>query len=208
MATTEETTADLRKQGMTNIKRITIRKSSEQIVTSTFIRAFNQSHISKEVKIGCCFEKIEKFILATRKWFKYLKNLEFSGGRLIFAKYGGKDTDHTEGECSNEKKCPKCRKDPQATSRSSDIYKKEKEELEVKHKKNMSFLEAREIVRSYMGENTYASVTHRKGPINQDNEYRFLVDKLIQMESNDWSKFPEKLKNYNWPNFRNNSLTN
>ena len=43
-------------------------------------------------------------------------------------------------------------------TRSCDFYKKEKEILEGKHKKNRSFVEAREIVGTCMGEKSYASV--------------------------------------------------
>ena len=64
--------------------------------------------------------------------------------------------------------------------------KKEKEILEVKHKRNVSFLEARKIVGTYMGENSYASVASRADTTNQDNKYRILVEKLIQLEANDW----------------------
>ena len=51
----------------------------------------------------------------------------------------------------------------------ANIYKK-KEILEVKHKRNVTFLEAKKIVGSYMGENTYASITWRVDPIKQSNQ--------------------------------------
>ncbi len=50
--------------------------------------------------------------------------------------------------------------------------------------RNVSFLEARKIVGTYMGENRYASVARRADTINQDNKYRALVKKLIQLEPN------------------------
>ena len=62
---------------------------------------------------------------------------------------------------------------------------KKKKILEAKHKRNVTFLEARKIVGSYMGENAYASVAGRADPINQDNKYRVMVEKLIQLEPND-----------------------
>ena len=68
---------------------------------------------------------------------------------------------------------------------------KEKEILEVKHKRNVSFLEAREIVGTYMEENSYASVAWRADTTNQNNKYRTLVEKLIQLEANNWPKFQE-----------------
>ena len=57
-----------------------------------------------------------------------------------------------------EIKCPNCQQDHLDYKRSCDIYKKAKEILKVKHRKNLSFLEARKIVGTSMGENSYASV--------------------------------------------------
>ena len=45
-----------------------------------------------------------------------------------------------------------------------------------------------------MGENSYASVARRANTTNDDNKYRTLVEKLIQLETNDWPKFQEHLK--------------
>ena len=46
-----------------------------------------------------------------------------------------------------------------------------------------------------MGKNSYTSVVQRADTINQDNKYRALMEKLIQLELNDWPKFWEHLKN-------------
>ena len=56
--------------------------------------------------------------------------------------------------------------------------KKKKEIIEVKHKRNFSFLEARRIVGSYMGESSYTSVAQRVDRTNDDYKYRTLVEKL------------------------------
>ena len=64
----------------------------------------------------------------------------------------------------------------------------------MKHKKNVSFLEARKIVRTYIVQNSYISVVRRADTTNQDNKYRTLMKKLIQLEVNDWPKFRDHLK--------------
>ena len=53
-----------------------------------------------------------------------------------------------------------------------------------------------------MGENTNASVARKEDPINQDNKYRALVDKLIQLEPNDWPKFQVHLKKLHLTEFQ------
>ena len=58
LATEEEISIAVGKQGVTNIKRITIRKE-EKIETITYILTFNKPHISKEVKKCYCVESVE-----------------------------------------------------------------------------------------------------------------------------------------------------
>ena len=45
-----------------------------------------------------------------------------------------------------------------------------------------------------MGESSYASVARRVDRTNDDTKYRILVEKLLKLEANDWSKFQEHLK--------------
>ena len=52
-----------------------------------------------------------------------------------------------------------------------------------------------------MGENIDASVVRIVDPVNQENTYRALVEKLIHLKPNDWPKFQEHQKNYPRPNF-------
>ena len=109
-----------------------------------------------------------------------------------------------------------CRQNHSDYARSCKTYKKEKEIIEVKHKRSMSFQKSRKIVGTYMGENSYASVARREDTVNQDNRYRALVEKLIQQEPNDWPKLHEQLKNLHsaelqtqpWPVSSNKEITN
>ena len=106
-----------------------------------------------------------------------------------------KDLDHLEEDCLKEIRYANYRQDHLAYTRSFIVYKKEKEIIEVNHKRNESFLEARWIVGSYMGESSYTFDAQRVDRTNEDNKYRTLVEKLIQLEANDWPKFQEHLKN-------------
>ena len=99
-----------------------------------------------------------------------------------------------EEDCLKEIRCTNCRQDHPAYAKSCVVYKKEKEIIEVKNKRNVSFLEARRIVGSYMGESSFVSVARRADRTNEDNKYRTLEEKLIQLEANDWPKFQEPLK--------------
>ena len=59
LATELEIASALGKQGVTNIKRISIRKGKQRILTNTYILTFKQPRIPKEVKTGDCLERVE-----------------------------------------------------------------------------------------------------------------------------------------------------
>ena len=147
--------------------------------------------------------RVEQYVPAplwSFKWQKYGHHREASRGRQTWAKCGEKDPGHMEEDCLKEIRCANCQ-DHLAYIRSFDVFRKEKEILEVKHKRKVSFLEARKIVGTYMGKNSYASIARRADTANKDNKYRTLMEKLIQLEANDWPKFQEHLKNYTQSNF-------
>ena len=64
----------------------------------------------------------------------------------------------------------------------------------MKTKRNVTFLEARKFVGSYMGEKGYASVARRADRNYEDNKYWTLVEKSIQLEANEWLKFQDYLE--------------
>ena len=197
LATEDGIALALEKQGVTNIKRISIRKGEERIQTNTYILTFNKPQTPKQVKIGYCLERVEQYIPAPLGCFKCQKfghRWEACRGRQTCSKCGEKDPDHAEEDCLKEITCANCQQDHPAYARTCDVYQKEKEIIEVKHKRNISFLEARRIVGSYMGESSYASFARRAGRTNDDSKYRTLVEKLMKLKANDWPKFQDHLK--------------
>ena len=143
-----------------------------KIETNTYILTFNQPHIRKEVKIGYCVQRVKQYVPAPLRCFKcqrYGQHRESCRGRHTWAKCRENNQDYMDENCSKERRCVNCRQNHQAYARSCEVYKKEKETLEVKYSRNVSFLEAKKIVGTYMGENNFASVARRVDTINQDN---------------------------------------
>ena len=77
---------------------------------------------------------------------------------IIYVEVVVKKSDHTEENCPNETKCSNCQQNQPGFSRSCNIYKREREIMEIKYEKNILFLEARKIVNQYMKENSYTTV--------------------------------------------------
>ena len=191
--TEEEIASALGKQGVTNIRKIPIRKVEERIQTNTYILTLNHPRTPKEVKIGYFLERIEQYIPAPLRCFKCQKYGHYRTTDMFQMRWKGPD--HVEKNCLKQIRYANCRQDQdhQAYARSCDVNKKVMEIIEVKHKKNVSFLEARKIIGTYIEENSYASVAQRANRTNEDNKCRTLVKELIQSEANDWPKFQEHL---------------
>ena len=78
------------------------------INTHTFVLIFDKSMIPKEVKIGYCLKKIEQYILAALrcfKWSKYRHHKEICGRHLTCGRCGQKDPDHMEKDYPQKTKC-------------------------------------------------------------------------------------------------------
>ena len=95
-------------------------------------------------------------------------------------------------------------REPATLLRTCNIYKGMREIMEVKYRKNITFLEARKLVEFSMKDNTFANVSQKTNSINSItnninyhfDKYRTLIENLMQLVPNDWPKFQEQLRFY------------
>ena len=211
LVTQEEIASVVRKQWVTIIRRIFIRKGEERIQTNTYILTFNQLRIPKKVKIGYCLERVEQYVSALLKCFKcqkYGHHSEACRGRQTCAKCSENDPDHGREDFLKEIRCANCRQDHPTYSTSYVVYKERNEITEVKNKKNVFFLKARRIVENYMGENNYASVA--------GGRIESMKKTNIEHSWRNWScwkpmigqSFRSTWKNYTRSNFTKHKLCN
>ena len=200
LAALEEIETTFKEQGIKEYRRVTIRRNDETIQTHTYILTFEKPSIPKEIRIGFTRERVEQYIQAPLRCFKYQKfghYKEIFRGRQVCDKCGGHDPNHMENECKNIK-CANCHEEHPAFSRSCAIYKKEKEIMFIKHTKNIPFLEAKKIIESYMGTITYANVAQKVNQPPQDStsidKYQKLIEKLINLKAYELLTFQENLK--------------
>ena len=122
LATAEEITTGLGKQGATDIKRI-IRKGRGEIQTNTYILMFNQLKITLEVRIRYSLERVEQHIphvLGTLD-IRYIHHDMACWRHQICKRGGEKDPDHIVEDWLNESKCPNNKLIYAGFSRSCDI---------------------------------------------------------------------------------------
>ena len=169
-ATEEEIASALGKQEVTSIRRISIRKSEERIQTNTYILTFNQPHNPKEMKIGYCLESSTS---QHPRGASNTKNMNTTGKAVEDDRHVPNPVKRTQ---TTWRKIAWRKLDVETADKILRLT--QLEILEVKHKRNVSFLKARKIVGAYMEENIYASV-ERRADTNHQDKYRTLMEKLI-----------------------------
>ena len=73
LATTEEIEMAFKKQGVKEYKRVTIRRNDETIKTHTDILTFEKPSLQKEIKTDYMVERVEHYIPALMRYFKFQK---------------------------------------------------------------------------------------------------------------------------------------
>ena len=119
----EEIRLHLKPQGLTDVRRISIRKETSTIDTNTYILTFNKPTTPTSIRIGYINTKIETYIPNPQKCQKYGHSKDKCTRPSICAKCG--NSNHTELECKNPFNCISCTGEHPAYSRECGKKKKE-----------------------------------------------------------------------------------
>ena len=154
---------------------------------------FNKLTIRKEVKIGYYLERVEDYIPAHLSYFKcqrYGHHSESCRGRPTCRRFSQRKPNIMEEDCPTESKCSNCQENHSAFSRSCGICKREREIMEEECWRNATFLEARNMIESYLKENLYPTIAQTACPINknkQSDKEKALNEELVQLSPHHWS---------------------
>ena len=151
LCTLDEIKTYLKPQGVSDVKRISIKRNDEIINTNTYIFTFSRSQLPKEIKVGYNLIKINPYIPNPLRCYncqKFGHHETKCVKSAVCKKCGESGSDHIELTCSNPIKCANCQSDHPADSRNCLVWKREKEINNIKFTQNISFPEARKIVQS------------------------------------------------------------
>ena len=190
----EEIKKERKPQGVTDVKRVSIKRDNKIIHTNTYIMTFELPIIPRKMKIGYTMERVEQFIPNPLRCYKCLKYGHHEGkcnGKSVCGKCGQKDPDHSIEECKNTQRCANWG-GPPGICKNMRKWKKERETFSIKYTRNISFLEARKIVDATSRDKTYSQAVASPTHTEATNEYLNLVKKLLQLGPDDW---PNLFKN-------------
>ena len=143
----DEMCNNLTSQGVTAVKRISVRRNNELVPTNTLVLTFSCPTLPKSIKAGYLSIPVEAFIPNPLRCFKCQR---FGHGqnscrnKLTCARCG--QLDHDSKDCKRDTICCNCRGSHFAYSRECPKWKLEKKVQQVKVQNNVSFFDARKLV--------------------------------------------------------------
>ena len=163
-AETEENILEyLKPQGVTHVKRFTIRKNNERINTNTLLLTFNSVVTPKTLKIFYQIIQVELYVPNPLRCFNCQKfghhenNCPADLGSVC-EKCGTGNHDHLASQCKKPAKCVNCGENHMSRSSDCDVWKKEKEVMKIKVTQRLTYPEARKIYDQQKPEFTFSKV--------------------------------------------------
>ncbi|GFT76634.1 uncharacterized protein TNCV_3646441 [Trichonephila clavipes] len=145
-------------QGVTQVRRITIKKDSTIIPTKHLILTFNSPTLPQTIKAGYLNCKIRPYIPNPLRCFKCQRfghSQTACRGQLTCSRCAS--VGHASSDCTLEQKCVNCSQPYSADSKLCPKWKIEKEIQTIKTNRNISYIEARKFITPQPSQ-TYAQV--------------------------------------------------
>ena len=149
--TIEEIEENLRPQGVTAVKRVSVKRDNKTIQTNTYFFSFNSPTVPKNIKVGFLKVNVSVYIPNPMRCYRCQK-FGHTESRCAKTPVCGRCSfvgeEHVYSTCTNELKCVNCGGSHLSRSQECPIWKLEKETLNIKYTENVSFPDARKIART------------------------------------------------------------
>ncbi|GBM81241.1 hypothetical protein AVEN_236445-1, partial [Araneus ventricosus] len=160
----EEITEKLQSQGVSHVRRITIRRDGQLLNTKHLILTFSSAKLPEHIKAGYIRLSVRAYIPIPLRCFqcqRFGHSKSSCRGTLTCARCA--EVGHDSTTCTAKEKCINCKGDHTSFSRECFAWKQEKEIISTKIKHQISYAEARKIVKSKSpaAGNSYASAVKK-----------------------------------------------
>ena len=163
-AETEENILEyLKPQGVTHVKRFTIRKNNAIVNTNTLLLTFNSVVTPKTLKIFYQIIQVELYVPNPLRCFNCQKfghhesNCPADLGSVC-EKCGKGNHDHFTSQCQNKAQCVNCGENHMSRSSDCDVWRKEKDVMKIKVTQRLTYPEARKIYDQQKPKFTFSKV--------------------------------------------------
>ncbi|GBM69448.1 hypothetical protein AVEN_29269-1 [Araneus ventricosus] len=162
--TEEKITEELKSQGVIHVRRITIRRDGQLLNTKHLILTFDSNKLPEHIKAGYMRLSVRTYIPNPLRCFKCQRfghSKTSCRGTLTCARCA--EVGHESTDCTRTEKCVNCKGEHTSFSRNCFAWKQEKEIITTKIKKQISYQEARKLVKSQTPTpgNSYVSVAKK-----------------------------------------------
>lgn len=143
----------LKAQGVTAVRRITMKKNGNLVSTNIFVLTFNRPKQPDSVKVGYLNCKVSVYVpnpLRCYKCQRYGHSTPSCRGRPTCPKCGG-DGHETDKSCTGNAKCVNCQGTHPTYSKDCPRWKQEKEIQHIRAHENVSYVEAKNRVSPFLG---------------------------------------------------------
>ncbi|GBM18961.1 hypothetical protein AVEN_1582-1 [Araneus ventricosus] len=161
---TEEILKELKSQGVSHVRRISIRRDGQLLNTKHLILTFDSAKLPEHIKAGYMRLSVRAYIPNPLRCFKCQRfghSKTSCRGTLTCARCA--EVGHDSSQCTAAEKCVNCKDAHTSFSRNCSTWKLEKEIITTKIKKQISYPEARKLVKSMTPPpgNSYVSVAKK-----------------------------------------------
>ena len=118
---------ELQEQGVVEVHRVTVKKDTEKVPTSTLFLTFSTPDLPKEITVGCLKVKMALFVPNPMCCFNCNKFGYMSQRCKVAAKCKGCGKDKHEGQCEGPKPCSNCSAPHTSSAKGCPVWQKEKE---------------------------------------------------------------------------------
>ncbi len=143
----DEIAEELKPQGISSVKRFSIKKDGKTIYTNTYLLSFNSASLPSEIKAGYHNIRVEVYIPNPLRCFNCQ---QYGHGSRTCKKSPACrrccSNEHDSDSCSSSPYCCNCKGDHMPSSKQCSAWIRESAINRLKHEKNISFPEARKLV--------------------------------------------------------------
>ena len=159
-------------KGVTDVRRITIRRDGVTKLTNTYVLTFKSTYLPTVVKIGFMQVKVDVYIPNPLRCYHcqvFGHHENKCGRRDVCCNCSEPENCGTSGVCDKPAICVNCSGDNPANSKQCPQWEKEKKILKNKSENNLSFPEARKQYKQFYTGQTYACAV-KPGTCNKSTQ--------------------------------------